>query len=42
MSNSHYTGLINKYRERLPVSDSTRVISLNEGNTPMIELKNLP
>ena len=39
---SHYTGLINKYRDRLPVAAGTLVISLNEGNTPLIELKNLP
>ena len=38
----HYTGLINKYRDRLPVSADTPVISLNEGNTPLIELRNLP
>jgi threonine synthase len=38
----HYTGLINRYRDRLPVSEETPVISLNEGNTPLIELRNLP
>jgi len=37
-----YTGLIDKYRARLPVSDSTPVISLGEGNTPLIQLKNIP
>lgn len=37
-----YTGLIDRYRHRLPVSESTPVISLCEGNTPLIELKNLP
>ncbi len=31
---SRYTGLIDKYRDRLPVHDDTRVISLGEGNTP--------
>ena len=35
----HYTGLIERYRERLPVSDDTPVISLNEGNTPLIALE---
>ena len=25
-----YTGLIEKYRDRLPVSDDTRIISLGE------------
>jgi len=39
---AHYTGLIDKYRERLPVAAGTRAISLNEGATPLIELKNLP
>jgi len=39
---SHYTGLIDKYRDRLPVAPDTRVISLNEGATPLIELRNLP
>ena len=29
-------GLIARYREFLPVTDSTPVISLNEGNTPLI------
>ncbi len=38
----HYTGLINRYRSRLPVTSETPVISLNEGNTPLIELHNLP
>jgi threonine synthase len=38
----HYTGLINRYRDRLPVTANTPVISLNEGNTPLIELVNLP
>ncbi len=37
-----YTGLINKYRDRLPVKDDTRVISLGEGNTPLIKLNNIP
>ena len=38
----HYTGLINRFRDRLPVSAATPVITLNEGNTPLIELRNLP
>jgi threonine synthase len=37
-----YTGLIDKYRDRLPVSDDTRVISLGEGNTPLVRLNNIP
>jgi threonine synthase len=43
MSNhKHYTGIIDRYRDRLPVSDNTRIISLNEGNTPLIKLNNIP
>ena len=37
-----YTGLIDKYRDRLPVQDDTRVIGLGEGNTPLIRLNNIP
>jgi threonine synthase len=39
---SHYTGLVDKYRDRLPVAPDARVISLGEGATRLIELKNLP
>jgi len=39
---AHYTGLIDKYRDRLPVAPDARVISLGEGDTKLIELKNLP
>jgi threonine synthase len=43
MSNqTRYTGLIEKYRDRLPVSANTRIISLGEGNTPLIKLENIP
>jgi threonine synthase len=38
----HYTGLIERYRDRLPVSATTRIISLNEGRTPLIQLQNIP
>ena len=37
-----YTGLISKYKDRLPVSDDARPISLGEGNTPLIRLNNIP
>jgi len=33
---SAYLGLIHKYKKYLPVSDSTPVVSLCEGNTPLI------
>jgi threonine synthase len=41
-SHKHYTGLIERYRERLLVNATTRIISLNEGNTPLIQLQNIP
>ena len=37
----YYQGLINKYRKYLPVTDSTPVVTLNEGNTPLIKAGNL-
>lgn len=37
-----YSGLIDKYRERLPLADGTVPVSLCEGATPLVELKNLP
>mgnify|MGYP002727233412 FL=1 len=40
-TDKHYQGLINKYREYLPVSDKTPVVTLNEGNTPLIKADNL-
>ncbi|MBV1915298.1 MAG: threonine synthase [Pseudomonadales bacterium] len=39
---TRYLGLIDRYRDHLPVSDDTRLISLGEGNTPLIRLKNIP
>lgn len=36
MSEQAYQGIIQKYRKFLPVSDKTPVITLNEGNTPLI------
>ena len=38
----HYTGLINKYRSRMPFADDVKAVTLNEGNTPLIELTNIP
>jgi len=37
-----YTGVIEHYRDRLPVTDRTCPISLGEGNTPLIQLVNIP
>ncbi len=36
-----YDWLINRYREYLPVTDKTEVITLCEGNTPLIKTRNL-
>jgi Threonine synthase len=35
-------GVIRRYKEFLPVSDATPIVSLYEGETPLIQLKNLP
>lgn len=40
--NARYTGLIERYRHRLAIPDEARVISLGEGNTPLIRLHNIP
>lgn len=37
-----YRGVIETYREYLPVSDTTPVVTLLEGNTPLIETINIP
>src|SRR3954466_6656458 len=37
----HWRGLINAYRDRLPVTDRTPVVTLNEGNTPLLEAPRL-
>jgi threonine synthase len=39
---NRYSGVIERYRERLPVSGNTPVVSLGEGDTRLIELKNVP
>ncbi len=41
MSAKRYRGLIETYREFLPLPESARVISLNEGNTPLLRLDRL-
>ena len=33
----HWPGLIEHYRRFLPVTDSMPIVTLNEGNTPLIE-----
>lgn len=36
-----WMGLINKYNEYLPVSNDTKIVTLSEGNTPLIRAENL-
>lgn len=36
-----YKGVIDRYREYLPISEKTPVVSLQEGNTPLIYSENL-
>ena len=42
MPSKRYTGLIDNYRDYLPIHDDTRLISLGEGKTPLIRLSNIP
>jgi threonine synthase len=37
-----YQGLLHRYRDRLPVVEGMRIITLCEGNTPLIPLTQLP
>ena len=36
-----WRGLIHEYRQYLPVTDATPVVTLNEGNTPLIRADRL-
>ncbi|MCM8773960.1 MAG: pyridoxal-phosphate dependent enzyme, partial [Candidatus Omnitrophica bacterium] len=36
MSNHSYQGIIHRYKKYLPVSDKTPIVTLLEGNTPLI------
>ena len=36
-----HSGLIERYRARLPVADNVRVITLGEGGTPLLRLQNI-
>ena len=42
MEMRRYTGLIDRYRECLPIAPDTPAVTLCEGETPLIELKRLP
>lgn len=37
-----YTGLIERYQDYMPIANDARIISLGEGNTPLIKLENIP
>ncbi|MDX1496749.1 MAG: threonine synthase [Salinisphaeraceae bacterium] len=37
-----YTGLVDRFREYLPVEADTPAVCLGEGNTPLIQLRNIP
>jgi len=41
VSTTRWRGLIHEFRERLPVSDRTPIVTLNEGNTPLLEAPRL-
>ena len=36
-----WNGLIEEYKEWLPVTENTPALTLQEGNTPLIHLENL-
>ena len=40
-SRSDYQGVIGAYRDRLPIKPETPAVSLYEGNTPLLRLKNI-
>ena len=40
LSPAVWRGVIERYRSRLPVTDATPVVTLNEGNTPLIRADN--
>jgi threonine synthase len=39
---SEYNGIIERYRERLPIAAGTRIVSLGEGDTPLLRLDHIP
>lgn len=39
-SGNRWRGVIHAYRDYLPVTDATPIISLNEGNTPLVRVDN--
>jgi threonine synthase len=41
MNRAGWPGVIEAYRDRLPVSDRTPIVTLNEGNTPLVDAPRL-
>ncbi|MEW6095291.1 MAG: threonine synthase [bacterium] len=41
MNDNNWQGVITKYKDFLPVTDKTPIVTLKEGNTPLIEAKNI-
>lgn len=41
MKSLHWNGIIGRYRDFFPVTDRTPIITLQEGNTPLIKAENL-
>ncbi len=41
MGKNSWNGIIHAYRDYLPVTEQTPIVTLKEGNTPLIEAKNL-
>src|SRR6059058_1809169 len=39
-ASNRWQGVIHRYRAHLPVTDTTPIITLNEGNTPLIRVPN--
>jgi len=40
-SNSHHSGVLRRYRERLPITEATPIITLGEGDTPLVRSRRL-
>ena len=41
VSATYWRGIIEAYRDRLPVTDKTPIVTLNEGNTPLVDAPRL-
>ena len=39
LAHAGWPGIIEAYRDRLPVTDRTPVVTLNEGNTPLLDAR---